>query len=141
MELSAKTKYILISPRKVRQVADIVRGKEVREALDILRFVPKRASLYIEKTIRSCVSNSHNIPKKEDKPDIDRLYIKKIWIGEGPRYKRLFYRAYGRGSRKLRRMSHIYVVLEELPENIKVKRVKSLKKEVKKRKKKKRIGG
>ncbi|MGQ9705933.1 MAG: 50S ribosomal protein L22 [bacterium] len=137
MELRANTKYILISPRKVRQVADLIRGKEVAEALDILRFIPKRASLYIEKTIRSCVANANNIPKKEDKPDVDRLYIKKIYIGEGPRYKRIFYRAYGRASMKLRRMSHIYVVLEELAEGVKVKRTKPLK-EVKKVKKKKR---
>jgi large subunit ribosomal protein L22 len=137
MELKAKTKYILMSPRKIRQVADLVRGKEVKEALDILRFVPKRASLYVEKTIRSCVSNADNIRKKEDKPDIDRLYVKGIWISEGPRFKRMFYRAYGRGSKKLRRMSHICVVLEELPEHVKVKREKPFKKEIKKRKKKK----
>ncbi|OQX90404.1 MAG: 50S ribosomal protein L22 [Candidatus Coatesbacteria bacterium 4484_99] len=116
MELRATSKYILISPRKARQVANLVRGKRVDEALDILRFVHKRASYHIEKTIISCVSNAENIIDKKERPDVDRLYIKRIFVNEGPRYKRIFYRAYGRASMKLRRMSHIEVVLDESDE-------------------------
>ena len=115
MELKASCKYILHSPRKMRRAADLVRGKDLEEALDILRYLPNRSAYYVARILRSAAANEFNLGG-DDKVDEDRLYVKVIYINEGPRYKRIMYRAYGRATRVLKRTCHIHVVLDERPE-------------------------
>ena len=112
MEVKAVAKYVRISPRKVRLVIDLVRGKRVDESLNILQFTPKRAAHIVRKLIKSAIANA------EQKPDvdIDNLYIKDIYADEGPTLKRYRARALGRAVRIRRRTSHITVVLDEILE-------------------------
>jgi large subunit ribosomal protein L22 len=107
MEVKAQAKYVRIAPRKVRIVMDLVRGKNVNEALSILRFTPKRASRYIDKVLRSAVANAeHNNNMMKDE-----LYICRAHVDEGPTLKRFRPRAMGRAARINKRTSHITVVL------------------------------
>lgn len=112
MEARAVARYIWIPPRKVRQVADLVRGKSVAEALGILRFMPQKAAVPITKVVKSAVANAeHNYNL-----DRDDLYIKTICVDEGPILKRYRPRARGRADLRRRRTSHITVVVAERKE-------------------------
>ncbi len=112
MDARAIARYIWISPRKARQVANLIKGKPVAEALSILRFTPKKAALPIAKVVRSAVANAeHNFNMNPDE-----LYIKKICVDEGPIFKRYRPRARGRADLKRRRTSHITVVVAERKE-------------------------
>lgn len=112
MEARAVARYIWIAPRKVRQVVDLVRGKKVTEALAILRFLPKRAAVPVAKVIRSAAANAeHNYEMNPDE-----LYIKRIYVDEGPTMKRYQPRARGRADLRRKRTSHITVVVEERKE-------------------------
>ncbi len=109
MEAKAVAKYVRISPYKARPVIDLIRGKEVQEALNILEFTPKKAARLIKKVLESAIANAeHNYNM-----DPDRLYVKRAYVDEGPRLKRIWPRAWGRASRILKRTSHITVVVEE----------------------------
>jgi large subunit ribosomal protein L22 len=110
MEARAISRYVRIAPRKMILVADLVRGKSVNEALNILHFTPKRASGIIEKTIRSALAN---LMDKEDarKIDVDAARIKEIRVNEGPTWKRFRPRAMGRASRIRKRTSHLYITI------------------------------
>ncbi len=109
MEVRAVSKYIRISPQKARLVADLIRGKDVDEALSILKFTPKKAARLIDKTLRSAIANA----EQSRVIDMDSLYVKKIYVDEGPTMKRWMAKAMGRASRILKRTSHITVVLDE----------------------------
>lgn len=109
MEVRAVSKYLRISPRKARLVADLIRSKNVGEALTILKFTPKKGARYISKTLRSAVANAENT----NAMDMDNLYVKAIYVNEGPRLKRWRPRAMGRATQILKRTSHITVVLGE----------------------------
>lgn len=100
-------RYQRISPRKVRQVIDLIRGKDVHEALSILRFVPKAASPVVEKVVRSAVANAQN----NYNLDPQRLYIAAIHADQGPMLKRVMPRARGMAYLIRKRSSHITVVL------------------------------
>ena len=109
MESRAIARYLRVSPLKARQVADLVRGKDVKEALGILRYTNKKSSPLISKVVKSAVANAeHNYDM-----DSDELYISEILINEGPTLKRMRPRAYGRADIKRHRTSHITVVLRE----------------------------
>lgn len=109
MEARAIARYLRVSPLKARQVADLVRGKDVKEALGILRYTNKKSSPLISKVVKSAVANAeHNYDM-----DSDELYISEILINEGPTLKRMRPRAYGRADVKRHRTSHITVVLRE----------------------------
>jgi len=108
----ATARYILISPYKARLVIDMIRGKSVYEALNILNTTPKKAARIIKKVLLSAVANAEN----NYGMDVDRLYVARAYVDEGPRLKRVWPRAWGRASRILKRMSHITVEVEELPE-------------------------
>ncbi|HHW44555.1 50S ribosomal protein L22 [Desulfofundulus thermobenzoicus] len=109
MEARAVARYIRISPRKVRQVVDLIRGKDVTEALAILRFTPKRASLPVAKVVKSAAANAeHNYEM-----DRDNLYIAAAYVDQGPTLKRYLPRAMGRADLMRRRTSHITVVVKE----------------------------
>ncbi len=111
MEARATARYVRISPYKARPVIDLIRGKDVQEALQILEFTPKKAARIIKKVLESAIANAeHNYNM-----DPDRLYVKRAYVDEGPRLKRIWPRAWGRASRILKRTSHITVVVEEKP--------------------------
>ena len=107
MEIKAKLKYLHISPRKVRLVADLLRGKDVKKAKAILDFTIKRAALPLRKLLNSAVANAwHNHRLKEDE-----LYIQEINVNEGPRLKRYRARAQGQAYTIQKRSSHVSLVL------------------------------
>ncbi len=112
MKARATAKYILISPYKARLVADLIRGKRVNEALNILETTPKKASRLIKKVLLSAVANAEN----NYGLDVDKLFVSGAYINEGPVLKRVWPRAWGRASRILRRMSHITIEVEEKEE-------------------------
>ena len=109
METVAKLMNSRISPQKVRLVADQVRGLPIEQALQILTFSPKKAAVLVKKVLESAVANAeHN-----DGADIDELKVSKIYVDQGPTLKRMRARAKGRGTRILKRTSHITVAVAE----------------------------
>lgn len=109
MEAKAVAKHIRIAPRKARVVIDLIRGKSVGEAVNILRFTPKVASRPIEKVIRSAVANAeHNYDM-----NTDDLYVAEARVDVGPTIKRYRPRAQGRIFPILKRSCHITVVVKE----------------------------
>ncbi|EMO54200.1 50S ribosomal protein L22 [Leptospira noguchii] len=110
MEAKAVSRFVRMSPRKVRLVADEIRGYAVSEALDILKFTNKRA---IEPLTKVILSASANASVLNNKVDFNQLFIKKIYVDEGPIMKRFRPRARGRAARIRKRLSHITVVLSD----------------------------
>ena len=109
MEARAQAKMIRVAPQKARLVVDLVRGKSVKEALGILEYTNKSATPAIIKVIKSAAANAvHNENAEEDK-----LYVKEIFVDEGPTLKRFAAKAKGSGTRILKRTSHITVVVDE----------------------------
>jgi len=106
MEATATLKYLKASPQKVRLVADLVRGKKVEEALNILRFTRKSCAKDLEKLLRSAVANAEN---KEAGADVDELVVSKIYVNEGPREKRVQPAPMGRAYRIQKRKAHVTV--------------------------------
>jgi len=112
MQAKAVAKYIRISPRKARQVIDLIRGKDVAEAKAILRFTPHKATESISKVLNSAVANAeHNYEM-----DADSLYVKEAYVDVGPSLKRVMPRAMGRADMIKKRTSHITVVVSEKKE-------------------------
>ena len=111
MEVRAVSKYVRISPTKVRMVVDAVKGKPVEDGLNTLKFMPQKAASLVEKTIRSAVANA----EQNADLDIDQLIIRNVIADQGPTLKRWRARARGRGTRILKRTSHITVILAEEP--------------------------
>lgn len=107
--LQARLRYLRVAPRKVRLVADLVRGLKVQEAIDQLTFTKKSAALDIGKLLRSAVSNAD----QKGGIDVDNLVVKSIWVDQGPTLRRSLPRARGSASRINKKTSHITVVLEE----------------------------
>jgi large subunit ribosomal protein L22 len=109
MEAIAKVNYVRITPRKVKIVLDLVRGKSVAEAQAILRLTPNAASEYVNKLVKSAAANAeHNFSM-----DPEKLYVSQCFVCPGPTLKRLLPRARGSGDRLLKRTSHITVVVSE----------------------------
>ncbi len=104
--MHARLSYLHIAPRKVRIVASLLRGLDVKRAELELRNLPKRASAPLAKLLKSAVQNAINLQQ-----DADLLYIKKINVDAGPILKRMMPRAFGRGATIRKRMSHVTVVL------------------------------
>ncbi len=109
MVSTAKLRHLRVAPRKVRLVADLIRGKHVEEALNILLFTKKRSSEPLEKLLRSAVANAD----QKDGVDIDRLYVGNIQVDGGPTIKRFRPRAMGRATPLLKRTSHVQIGLEQ----------------------------
>ena len=112
MEARCQVRYIRISPSKVGIVADLVRGKPVREALAILRYTPKKASKVVEKAIRSAIANAENNHDMNG----DLLYVSEIYVGQGPTLKRYRPRARGIAYPIQKKTSHLTVILREREE-------------------------
>jgi len=111
MEVRAVTKYARISPFKVRKLAGAIKGKPVEVGLNTLKFMPQKAAAIVEKIVRSAAANADQNPNV----DVDTLVIRNLIVDQGPTLKRFRARARGRGSRILKRTSHITVILAEKP--------------------------
>lgn len=112
MEAKAVEKYIRVSPRKIKYVIDIIKNKPVEQAVGILSLTPKRAAAHIRKAVQSAAANAmENF--KEYKVSEEDLYIKEIFVTEGPTLKRFKPRARGRADRVLKRTSHITVCVSD----------------------------
>ena len=107
----ATSKFIRMSPQKARLVVDLIRGKNVNEALMTLKFTNKpKSTREIEKVVKSAVANA---TEKKENVDVDNLFVEKCFINEGPRLKRIRPAPMGRAYRYQRRTSHITIELGE----------------------------
>ena len=113
MEAKAYLKHARISPRKVKIVLDLIRGKDTKTALAILKNTPKAASEYLIKLLNSAVANAEN----NFSMDGDNLYVSECFVCPGPTLKRMMPRAKGRGDRILKRTSHVTMVVKEKESN------------------------
>lgn len=111
-QAKAHVKNVRIAPRKVRLVVDLIRGKEVGEAIAILRHTPRAASPVVEKVLHSAIANAeHNYEM-----DANNLVVSEVYVNEGPTLKRFRPRAQGRASQINKRTSHITLVVTEKKE-------------------------
>ena len=112
MAVKSIGRYVKVSPRKARLVIDMIRGRYVYEALDILRNSPKAVAKTIERIVNVALANAED---SEEIADIDTLIIKEAFVDQGPTMKRFRPRAMGRATRIRKRTSHITVILDEKP--------------------------
>ena len=108
-EARATLKFARISSRKVKIVADLIRGKDVDEALAIVKFTPKASSEVIEKLLKSAIANAENNHEMKH----ENLYVAEIYANQGPTLKRIRPAAKGSAVRIRKRTSHITIVLKE----------------------------
>ncbi len=109
MEVRARLRFARLAPRKARLVANLIRGKGSEEAINILSFTKKAASRVILKLLKSAIANA----QQKKTIDLDRLYIKRITVDQGPTWKRYIPRALGRATMIRKRTSHITIILDE----------------------------
>ena len=109
MEVSARLRYLRASPQKVRLVADLIRGKAVQEASNLLYVSNKGAARPLRKLLGSAVANAENL---DEHVDVDNLYVKEIFVDQGPVLKRLRPAPMGRAFRILKRQSHVTIKLD-----------------------------
>lgn len=109
MQVKAKAKHVRISPQKVRLISDAIKGKPVERALNTIRFMPQKAAGIVEKVMQSAVANASVYPDL----DVDSLIVSNLIVENGPMFKRFGARARGRGTRILKRTSHVTVILTE----------------------------
>jgi large subunit ribosomal protein L22 len=112
MEAKAINRYVPTSPRKMRLLVDLVRGKGVDEALSILHFSPKHSSKVLEKTIHSAVSNLQN-KIESGRVESHNLFIKTAYVDGGPTMKRILPAPMGRAFRIIKRSNHLTVIVAE----------------------------
>ena len=110
MEAKATHNYISSSPRKMRLVIDLIRGVDVDKAIEILHFNPKHSSKDAEKALRSAVSNLYN-KDEETKYEPSDLYVKEVFVNQGPTVKRILPAPMGRAYRVRKRSNHLTVVV------------------------------
>jgi large subunit ribosomal protein L22 len=111
-DVQAVAKFVRVSPRKARLVADHIRGRSVPEARSILAFTPRAAAREIEKVLRSAIANAESNPNRNWNGD--ELFVSAVFVDEGPTIKRWRPRARGRVNRILKRTCHITVKLDQL---------------------------
>lgn len=109
MEVTAKLGRVRVSPRKARLVIDLIRGKRVLEAQQIMRFVPNKTAFEVEQLLKSVAANAEN----NYDLDPEDLWIKAIYVDEGPTYRRFRAKARGRVGRIAKRTSQITVIAED----------------------------
>jgi large subunit ribosomal protein L22 len=113
MQARAIAKHVGMSPRKVRMVVDLIRGRGVNEAYSILRFSKRSATEPIEKTLRSAVANAQQKADIEGSYlDTDELVVSAAYVNEGPRQKRFRAGAMGRAAPRVKRTSHITIIVD-----------------------------
>lgn len=112
MESKAYLKFARVSARKARLVADLVRGRDVSEAIQILTFADKKSAPIIKKLLESAVANAEQAADRgSESLDIDDLFVKTIFVDAGPALRRYRPRAQGRATKVLKKTAHITVVL------------------------------
>ncbi len=109
MIAKARGRFLRVTPRKGRLVADLIRGKHTNEALSMLRFTPKGAAKTLERVLKSAISNA----EQRDDVNVDNLYVSKVTVDGGPALKRFRPAPHGRAVRVLKRTSHITIELDE----------------------------
>jgi len=109
MQVKAVARYVRISPQKVRIMAGAIKGQPVEKAVATIKFMPQKAAGIVEKVLQSAIANADQIPDM----DIDDLIVSNVIVDSGPTLKRFKARARGRGTRILKRTSHVTVVLTE----------------------------
>jgi large subunit ribosomal protein L22 len=113
MEAKAIARFVRQSPRKMRLVADLIRGRDVNEAYATLQFSDKKAAETIDKLLRSAVANAmYKADEQGERLDVDELYVKRAYVDAGPTYRRWRARAMGRASPIRKRTSHVTVVVD-----------------------------
>jgi large subunit ribosomal protein L22 len=113
MQATAKLRLARVSARKARLVADLIRGKDVGEALEILRFTRKKSASLFKGLVESAVANAeHHAAQADEKLDIDQLVVKDAYADEGPRLRRWRPRAHGRATKVLKKTAHLTVVVD-----------------------------
>ncbi len=132
MEVKAQLKYYRVAPRKVRLVTDVIRGIGVKSAIGQLKNLSKKSATDILKLLDSAIANATN----NFSLDKDNLFIKKIFVNQGPALKRWMPRAHGRAGRILKFTSHITIILDEYKPSDESRAKKLVKKSVKKSDKK-----
>ena len=118
LEARAINRYINSSPRKMRLVIDLIRGKSIPDALAILHFSPKHAAKVAEKVVRSAVSNLQN-KDEAGRIETDTLFIKEAFVNEGPSLKRMLPAPMGRAYRMVKRSNHLTVVIAQRQQKVK----------------------
>lgn len=114
IEAHALARHVRLSPQKARLVIDLIRGQKVQDALQTLRYTPKRAAKHIEKVLRSAVANAEKKADEAGAPlDVDQLFVSKAFVNEGPRWKRLRPAPMGRAFRYQKRTAHLWVGVAE----------------------------
>ena len=108
MGWNATHRFARISARKARLMADLIRGRDVQDAINILKFTPNRAAPMLSKVLTSAIANAN-----EAEANMDALYVREVRIDEGPTMKRLRMKDRGRANIILKRSSHISVAVEE----------------------------
>lgn len=111
--VNAIAKYVRVSPRKARQVVDLIRGKSVRDAKYILKLTPRGAAPIVGKVLASAVANAEN----NNDMSAEDLYVARAFVDEGPTLKRFKPRAMGRASKIRKRTSHITVSVDQRKES------------------------
>jgi large subunit ribosomal protein L22 len=114
IEAHAMAKHVRMSPQKARLVIDLIRGQKAQDALQSLRYTPKRAAKHIEKVLRSAIANAERKADDSGSPlDVDQLFVSKAYVNEGSRWKRLRPAPMGRAFRYQKRTAHIFVGVAE----------------------------
>ena len=112
MKVQSKASYLSISPQKIRLVADKVRGMSAKQAVTVLEFMPQKGADFVQKTLKSAIANAEN--NYDLNPD--NLVVETIYAGDGPRLKRMKAGARGRSKPRVKRTSHLMIVLNEREE-------------------------
>src|SRR5215468_1853471 len=114
IEAHATARHVRMSPQKARLVIDLIRGQKAQDALQSLRYTPKRAAKHIEKVLRSAIANAEKKAEDSGAPlDVDQLYVSRCFVNEGSRWKRLRPAPMGRAFRYQKRTAHIWVGVSE----------------------------
>jgi large subunit ribosomal protein L22 len=114
MEFRAQVRFTRVSPQKARLVLELIKGRKVEDALNILVFTKKRVAATVEKLLRSALENANYLSSEKGiDVDVDKLYVKNAVANDGPRMKRIRPAPMGRAFRYVRRISHIEIVLAE----------------------------
>ena len=108
MAWRAAHRFARISPRKVKLMIDLIRGRDVQDALNVLKFMPQRAAVLVSQVLTSAVANAN-----EAEADVEKLYVETAKVDEGPTMKRFRPKDRGRAHPIMKRTSHITVVVEE----------------------------
>ncbi|MBN1335556.1 MAG: 50S ribosomal protein L22 [Deltaproteobacteria bacterium] len=117
MIAKATLRKVRVSPRKARLVADLVRGMDVDQALEVLTFTRKKSAPLIKKLLESAIANAEQVGERGDEAvNIDKLYIQSVTVDGGPTQRRFRPRALGRATKVIKRTSHITLVLDEREE-------------------------